>query len=67
MSGPERPPVTCGAQGPIAATGPVLDPLQGFRDPCIPWTTADPGLSFASVSSVNVVLGGSDGSGKIIV
>ena len=33
MSGPGGPPVTYGPQGPIGATGPGVDPLQGSGDP----------------------------------
>ena len=55
--------MTYGPQGPVGATGPGVDPLQGSGDSCGHGQQQNPGLSFTSVSSANVFPGGSDGSG----
>ena len=47
MSGPEGPLLTHGPPGPIGATGPGVDPLQGLGDPWGHGQQQNPGLSFA--------------------
>ena len=63
MSRPGGPPVTYSPQGPLGATGPGVDPLQGFGDPWGHGQQQNPGLCFAPVSSASVFPGSSDGSG----